>query len=904
MGDRVRREMGRVLWVLLVAVCAAGAPADTWPTVHHDASRSGRSDDSPAPPFQRKWIRLFCDENIHSSAEAIVDAKHVYIGTYAGNLYALSREDGSTVWTFSTGEMILASPAVADGTVYVTSLRGLHAVNADDGSEIWFRPIEYGFRTSPCLAGGRVIVGSRAGTLYAFEADTGRTAWTLDVGSPIYTSAACDGQGVYVAAEDARGRAVRLTDGKERWTSAPMLAASLRYYYPILWRDKVVFLTHPVANRHGLREAGYEMLRKRMDPNGPTFRSGKARLPLSSGMPDPNALQAETEAILRWLTDDPGRQSVWAFDRKTGRQAGVVPLLHTEGNAGIRCGAAVGAGDWLYSWSGSWFNAWDNDYPFSLNRIHPRTGANELCNYRRWHRRAPRTFGTSFEYNEAYNATTGGSRVYIAHSDNTWGLDVSDGTAFSIAGRRDMLGGVYGDIRGRTRLVMGDLHIARCPNEWHGTGRGGLSIAGSELYWLAGGMVQCFVGDGQQVTPAGDEVRIHQATQDWTPPPLPPEVEVSDRQWRRFLTAAPARSVTEASDDIGRAARQRLDAHVAEMLDTWPLAPLLTITGDHGGIASYARPREAYLALSHALPYVQPKTRERVVALLARELASGGPLSDRLGSFADTPRHTGGVYDVLDADERPLHTLHTVRPRRGDGLYAMWSLCHFGRRPDLAGTHWPAIASAWEELSQKVLPPLLERDWRRRISRGRRRNPQTGKPFVRLNLAIQSGLGYIRLATLAGRPAEARAAEPAVRRLLTARLNCPPDRISYYIPFRGEQALWYEMIPELARLLAENRARAIRTAVAGVHPATRTVHDPRRNNFWHLAHGEGLIFGETANAWPEAVLSLYQLHAYIYDIPPGQLLRLADMPWCSGDLAYLRKLTLVSWASADRPWAP
>jgi hypothetical protein len=63
-----------------------------------------------------------------------------------------------------------------------------------------------------------------------------------------------------------------------------------------------------------------------------------------------------------------------------------------------------------------------------------------------------------------------------------------------------------------------------------------------------------------------------------------------------------------------------------------------------------------------------------------------------------------------------------------------------------------------------------------------------------------------------------------------------------------------------------------------------------------------MIFGETANAWPDAVLSLYELHAFVYDHTPAELLRLADMPWCRGDLAYLRKTTLVSWVSAGRPW--
>ncbi|MEJ2433491.1 MAG: PQQ-binding-like beta-propeller repeat protein [Pseudolabrys sp.] len=78
---------------------------------------------------------------LHARYEAFAAAHEnvVYVGSGDGNVYALNATDGSKLWNFTapryrdTGWVILSSPAVDNGAVYIGSFYGcLYAfVNSD-----------------------------------------------------------------------------------------------------------------------------------------------------------------------------------------------------------------------------------------------------------------------------------------------------------------------------------------------------------------------------------------------------------------------------------------------------------------------------------------------------------------------------------------------------------------------------------------------------------------------------------------------------------------------------------------------------------------------------------------------------------------------------------------------------
>jgi outer membrane protein assembly factor BamB len=65
----------------------------------------------------------------------------VHIGSYDGNLYALSAEEGTERWRFQADDQVPTpaqvgtSPAVANGTVYIGSNYRLHALSISTGTE-------------------------------------------------------------------------------------------------------------------------------------------------------------------------------------------------------------------------------------------------------------------------------------------------------------------------------------------------------------------------------------------------------------------------------------------------------------------------------------------------------------------------------------------------------------------------------------------------------------------------------------------------------------------------------------------------------------------------------------------------------------------------------------------------
>ena len=67
-----------------------------WPTLHKDYQRSGHTEEFVQGPYERKWYRDFHDEMIATRAEAIVAEGKCFVGTFAGNMYALDVKDGHT----------------------------------------------------------------------------------------------------------------------------------------------------------------------------------------------------------------------------------------------------------------------------------------------------------------------------------------------------------------------------------------------------------------------------------------------------------------------------------------------------------------------------------------------------------------------------------------------------------------------------------------------------------------------------------------------------------------------------------------------------------------------------------------------------------------------------------------
>jgi len=105
--------------------------------------------------------------------------------TSGSNLYAVNASAGKTLWTYGLSAAG-STPAVADGIVYVASVRTLYALNGTSGKELWSfaAGTTEGF-SEPAAANGVVYISSSisnyppvTGNMYALNATTGAKLWS------------------------------------------------------------------------------------------------------------------------------------------------------------------------------------------------------------------------------------------------------------------------------------------------------------------------------------------------------------------------------------------------------------------------------------------------------------------------------------------------------------------------------------------------------------------------------------------------------------------------------------------------------------------------------------------------------------------------------------------------------
>jgi len=110
----------------------------------------------------------------------------------ATTLWALHPDSGETLWSFcpygNDGEWIYSSPSTKENRVYIGDRRGyLHCLDLDSGTTIWNQCTNQAggnVNSTPVLLHDLVIVTTNAKTAVAYEALSGKLAWTQDLDGP------------------------------------------------------------------------------------------------------------------------------------------------------------------------------------------------------------------------------------------------------------------------------------------------------------------------------------------------------------------------------------------------------------------------------------------------------------------------------------------------------------------------------------------------------------------------------------------------------------------------------------------------------------------------------------------------------------------------------------------------
>jgi outer membrane protein assembly factor BamB len=141
----------------------------------------------------------------------------VFIGAENKVFKALDANTGATHWSFTASGGIYASPAVVNDVVYFAGGSTVYARNADTGAALWSFTTGGRIVSSPTVSGGVLYIGSDDGSVYALNVATGALVWTHATGGAVESSPAVSGGRVFVGSQDTYLYALDQATGQLDW---------------------------------------------------------------------------------------------------------------------------------------------------------------------------------------------------------------------------------------------------------------------------------------------------------------------------------------------------------------------------------------------------------------------------------------------------------------------------------------------------------------------------------------------------------------------------------------------------------------------------------------------------------------------------------------------------------------
>lgn len=157
--------------------------------------------------------------DFYASAVAVAGDVLV-VGTRAGSVHALAREDGAELWRLDAGDAVTGTPLPIGDRVLFGTLDGhARAVALADGAPLWNRDLGGGLPADPALVEGLAWFGSRAYEILALDPTDGATRWSRYLWFSWIDSTPAARDGVaYIGSSDAlRVLALDPTDGHSLW---------------------------------------------------------------------------------------------------------------------------------------------------------------------------------------------------------------------------------------------------------------------------------------------------------------------------------------------------------------------------------------------------------------------------------------------------------------------------------------------------------------------------------------------------------------------------------------------------------------------------------------------------------------------------------------------------------------
>jgi len=927
---------------ILLLLFAPALRAGDWPMLAHDPQRTGwaTAEDEVKFPTRRKWYRSFHEEGLACGLQPVIVDGLVYVGTMHGTMHAIDAETGKDVWTGRVGSGILHSAAVVDGKCFFGSLDGkVYALAARTGEKCWTYQTGKGLWNAPVVAGGAVYIGGRDRFFYALSAANGELVWRTPVGGPFLCSPAYDEGRIYAAAEDIVAYCLDARDGKILWKTS-LQGVTARAYHPVITGDLVMFRTMPGLGKHGPGDLFISILKK-LGFQIPTWRDTKEQrqkkqehdLPL---LRDPEVQRKQIELVREEMSRRPGYRSFFVFDKRTGEEPFIAPVIWKESCGGTGTPPIVTPdGRIIVKYAGyTWARYRTYSQFLQVGYLNPKSGFIKPI-YDPDDRRAAEF---AIVHDEMCQFTGAGSSLYHARNGRpgapgpgveSWDL-VKEGVSFlgyNVHWGIDDLGptNLLRVIKGQP-LPFGLEFLTRGAGVFGGTGTyAAVSIADGTIYWVPG-----HEGRAQSMLIAIQHAEKHEEPR-WRPTDknmplydyrspenlrlirsqpldwdmllsgygrcwpdkekaIQPEDEdvaqrhadeareyarqIKDEELLKYIweVSIPARRVASGKNEKEAELTAELKRQVQEVLSAPLWVPLPYPNQMNHGWIYFDEPSEIFQALAHAYPFVGEKTQQEIRDYLSRTFQDNNPLT--------TERLNPGVgerREYYDLSEDARLRTWPLRPIGLERLYPLWAWAYATGRSDALREAWPRI-----------------RPW----LRSRPRNPNANKADFS-NGRLSGLIAYVRLAHQFGdEEAEKEAVEitlDALRERIIREKQWPLTKFHLNYWNTGRPSRYLCITPEIGRLLHDHAFRE--------HQALFARYITHHRPTWFLAwgpltyHADETCMDHPINPW-----ATFIGRAFVFGDNGNALRKWLDIPWCKADLYFIEKLAATMRACAGFKW--
>jgi hypothetical protein len=268
----MRKAHFAAVFVMAATICTAQSVGQNdWPQLNRDAGRTACSPTGIAPPFRARWIWCGPDQTLRNKAsnpawpddlapanqngadypmparvpftlagrvQPIVANGKVYVGDMDGRVYAISLDDGATLWVADNPGGTCGSVAVVGNVVVATAISGgVTGFDAATGRRRWRIETPKAITGAILALGDKVFSGCHDGKVYAIDAAGGKLLWTTEyLGAPIVSDLCGDESVVYVGAENLWFYKLDIASGKVLLKTR-LMGQSFRMLNPVLYKD-------------------------------------------------------------------------------------------------------------------------------------------------------------------------------------------------------------------------------------------------------------------------------------------------------------------------------------------------------------------------------------------------------------------------------------------------------------------------------------------------------------------------------------------------------------------------------------------------------------------------------------------------------------------------------------------